>query len=62
MKIIHRRNFQNLYLYLIYLAFNFTLKSMGNAHLIKISLKEITFSCKSLGRKLHIHSFYQNIK
>jgi hypothetical protein len=62
MKIIHRRNFQNFYSNWIYLSFNFTLKSMGNAHLIKISFLKITFSCKSLGRKFHIHSFYQNMK
>jgi hypothetical protein len=59
MKIIHPINFQNVHLYLIYLNFKFTLKSMGNPRLIKIYLKEITFPCKSLGRKLHKHSFYK---
>jgi hypothetical protein len=46
-KIIHDRNFQNFDLYLMYLAFDFTLKSMGKAHLVYISLKEIIFSNKS---------------
>jgi hypothetical protein len=54
---IHNRNFLNFYLYFIYFTFYFTLKSMGRAHLIMISLKEITiiiFSYKSLVRKLHV--------
>jgi hypothetical protein len=45
MKIIHRNNFQNFYQYLIYLTFNFILKSMGNAHLTKIFFF----------KKLHFH-------
>jgi hypothetical protein len=43
---------------LIYLTSDFTLKSMGKAHLIHISLKEIIFSNKSRGRKLHTLSLY----
>jgi hypothetical protein len=39
MEIIFNNNFENFYLYLIYLTFNFTLKYIGRAHLIKISLK-----------------------
>jgi hypothetical protein len=58
----HHRNFQNVYFYLIYLTFDFTLKSLGRAFQIKISLKEIVFSYKSLGRNLYILSLYQNIK
>jgi hypothetical protein len=58
-KITHHRNF---YLSLIYLAFNFTLKSMGRTHSIKIFLKEITFLHKFLGRKFHTLSLYKNMK
>jgi hypothetical protein len=62
MKIIYHNSFQNFYLYLIYLAFNSTLKFMGKAHSLKISLKEIIFLHKYLDRTLHTLSFYQNIK
>jgi hypothetical protein len=55
MKIIHHiKNFQNFCLYLIYIFFNFTLMSIGRAHLIKIFIfKEIMFSFNSRGRKLY---------
>jgi hypothetical protein len=43
-KITLHWNFQNFDLYSIYLTFDFTLKSMGRAHIIQISLKSITFS------------------
>jgi hypothetical protein len=60
-KIIHHWNFQNCYLYLIYLTFDFTLKSMGRIHIIQVFFKEIIFSNKSLGRKLHTLSVYLSI-
>jgi hypothetical protein len=41
MKIIHYKNFQTIDLYLIYLTFNFTLKSMRRTCLIAISSQEI---------------------
>jgi hypothetical protein len=58
MKITHHMNFQNFDLYSIYLTFDFTLKSMGAAHIVQISLKAIIFSNKSLGKKLHTLSLY----
>ena len=57
-KITHHRNFQNFDLYSIYLTCDFTLKSIGRAHLIKISLKDITFSNKSRDKKLHTPALY----
>jgi hypothetical protein len=48
-KITHLGNFQefDLYLYLIYLAFNFILKCMRRADFIKTSLKEMAKIPKS---------------
>jgi hypothetical protein len=57
-------NFQTIDLFGFFYLYHiqFILKSMETTHLIKISLKEIIFSYKSLGRKLCTLSFKQNIK